>query len=1019
MLKFLLKRPIAVSMSFIAILLLGIVAIGRLPISLMPDVDIPQLTIKINYPQAAASEMESTIITPIRRQLIQLTTLEDIHSESKDGQGIIRLQLHYGSNINLAYIEANEKIDWIMGHLPKDMDRPQVIKASASDLPVFYLNISMKTQQTAQSFMDMSQFASRVIGKRLEQLPAVAMVDISGLEQAQISIIPDQQKMESLGIDFQDLEQTILKNNLEFGSLNIKDGYYRYQVRFASQLNDKRDIEEIYLPITGKLIQLKDIAEVKLLPQERKGAVLYNGTPALSLAIIKQSDAKIYEMEEHLQELITIFEKDYPNIRFDITQDQTLLLDYSIANLRQSLLWGAALAFLVMFFFLKDFRAPWLIGVSIPASIIISLLAFHLIGISLNIISLSGLILGIGMMIDNSIIVIDNISQYRDRGENLFNACRKGTNEVIKPMLSSVLTTCAVFLPLIFISGIAGALFYDQAVAVSVGLLVSFAVSITLLPVYYRLFYKEEKSGRMDRMVARLSGINYEALYEKGLKLCFRHQMISTLIFSFLTLSGVLLFFHLKKERMPGLEQKEFVVQLNWNERIHMDENKNRVIGLIKTLGPQAKVHTEWIGVQDYALNKQNDLSQQEALIYINTATEEERKMVEQQVQAFLQSNYPEAAYQFKPPANLFEQVFASNEAPLSLRLSFNQLEEHQEIKQFKRMQQQFIQLFPNKVQAQEISHSQLELRVNPAKVKAYGLDHEKIYYQLRNLFNHSQVSSLRNNSTYIPILIGEKPESVYHLIQSNHIKNEAGDTYPLSELIEIKHIHGFKKIEAGKEGSYLPIHMEVEESDIKEIQAKSEELLKVYPEVNYSWTGSIFQNQSLMKSLGFILLISLLLLYFILAAQFESLTQPLIVILEVPIDIGGAFIFLWIFGGTINLMSAIGIIVMAGIIINDSILKIDTINRLRREEGYGVLRAISVAGQRRLKPILMTSITTILALIPILFSSGLGADLQKPLALAVIGGMGIGTIVSLYFIPLMYYWGSAGKNNRNTVETH
>ena len=1005
MVRFLLSRPIAVTMTFIAILLLGMVSIGLLPVSLMPDISIPEVTVQMNYKNASARVLENSVVSPIRRQLMQVAHLEDIHSETRDGSGIIRLKLAYGSDINLAYIEVNEKIDRAMSSLPRDMPRPKVIKASASDLPVFHLNLSLKQEGDEQKFMELSEFADAVIRKRIEQMPKVAMVDLTGRSFQEILIVPNKSQMKSLGLSLKDLERLIQKNNVDFGNLTIRDGYYQYSIRFSSRLRNKKDIEELYLKTGDRVIQLKDLAQVKTIAQPRKGLVLINGQEGISLAVIKQSDARLQEMEEELKEMLGIFEKDYPEIAFEISQDQTRLLDYSINNLKQSLIWGAGLAFLIMFFFLKDFKAPWLIGVSIPASLIISLLFFYLLGLSLNIISLSGLVLGIGMMIDNSIIVIDNIAQFRERGEKLFSACVKGTNEVIRPLLSSVLTTCAVFIPMIFISGIAGAMFYDQALAVAIGLFVSLLVSISLLPVYYRLFYLKERNGRMDRLVFKLSGLNYEKLYEKGLRFIFRNQLVSCLFFSLLIIIGLVLIVKMEKSRLPKVEQHELMLQVDWNARIHVDENKKRVKELLALVVDSIQLSSALVGEQQYLLNREQEFSSSESRIYLNVENEKQMHEVQNVLHHYLGEEYPSARIQFYAPPNLFEQIFGDNEAPLVARLSLQKNEAVRQVELLKSLEKDFRMHFSDQLEISQSMQEQLQLTIDPVQLLTYNLDADVVYQKIRTAFNDNQLAVIKENQSFVPIVLGEGQKRISDILNQTFVQNSQGDDYSLSQLIREESRVSLKSIIAGKEGEYLPFNINIKESDLLSSQKTIREICSKYPGTNLSFSGSVFSNRLLMKQLSLVLVISLLLLYFILAAQFESLSQPLIVLLEVPIDIGGALLVLCLSGGSLNLMSLIGIIVMSGIIINDSILKIDTINRLRKEDGYGLIRAISTAGQRRLKPILMTSLTTILALMPFLFTSGLGSDLQRPLAITVIGGMAIGTIVSLYFIPLCYYY--------------
>ncbi|NOU62020.1 efflux RND transporter permease subunit [Marinifilum caeruleilacunae] len=1005
MIKFLLTRPIAVSMTFLAILLLGCVAIGLLPISLMPDVAIPEISVQISHENRSARQLENTVVKTIRRQLLQVPHLEDIKSVTRDGSSFIHMKMAYGSDINLAYIEVNEKIDKCMSLLPKDMTRPKVIKASATDIPVLKLNLSLQKEQNPQQFMELSQFADAVIRKRIEQLSPVAMVDITGRVFPEISIHPDLEKMKAHQISYTDIENLVHNNNIDFGNLMIRDGHYQYNIHFEKSFQNVNDIKNLYFDVDGKVLKLKDIATVELVEQSRKGLAMMNGKETVSLSIIKQADARIQDMKDELQALISNFHEDYPNIEFEISEDQSKLLDYSIENLKQSLLLGASLAFLVMFFFLKDFRAPWLIGVSIPTSLIISLLFFHLLGLSLNIISLSGLVLGIGMMIDNSIIVIDNISQFRQRGENLLQSCIKGTNEVIRPMLSSVLTTCSVFLPLIFISGIAGALFYDQALAVSIGLFVSLLVSISLLPVYYRLFYKHERQGRLDRWVNQLSKLDYTKLYETGLTKVFRNQKLSWFLFLLLLACAITLVISLPKKRLPELTQHEMILRIDWNDRINIDENRRRTEQLIRQI-EQDRVQTSvLIGEQQYLLNRGHELSASESLIYMKVEDSSDINALKKRLKHHLNNYYTECRFYFTSPENLFEQVFADDESPLVARINFRNGNEKEQLIQVKQLQKEFTNAFPGEFNPSQAFQEQVSLEFDPIILMLYKIDINSFYKQLQTAFNHNELDVIRNNQDQVPLVLGDKKSTLYDLINQTKIVNEEGVWYKLNQLVKKQPHESLKSITAGKEGEFVPYALHIDDDQLVSSKNKIKQILSKYKDVDLSFSGSIFANKTLLRQLGLILLISLLLLYFILASQFESFSQPLIVLLEVPIDIGGALLVLWAFGGDLNLMSLIGLIVMSGIIINDSILKIDTINRLRKEKGFGLIKAILVGGQRRLKPILMTSITTILALFPFLFLDGLGAELQKPLAIVVIGGMFIGTLVSLYFVPLCYYY--------------
>jgi multidrug efflux pump subunit AcrB len=674
MVKFLLTRPVAVTMSFIAVLFLGMVSLQRLPVSLMPDIAIPEITVQLSSPNTSARELENSVVQHLRRQLMQVNHLEDIHSETTDGLATIRLNLEYGTDVNYAFIEVNEKIDMAMNYMPRHVQRPRVMKAGVGDIPVLWLNLSQKKSphkptkndttrignaNAGQAFADLSRFAANVISKRLEQLPEVAMVDISGMAKSGIRVVPDMKKLDAMGLLPEHLEQLIKINNNKLGSLSVKDGQYLYNIRFTSELLDRRDIEEIYFNHNDRVFQLKDIALIEEYALPMKGMVVANGDAVVSMAVIKQSDAQINQMKKSLQRLINQFKKDYPDIAFEVTRDQTLLLDYSINNLKQNLLFGSLLAFIIMFFFLRDFKSPFLIGIVIPLSLLVSLLFFHVLKLSINIISLSGLVLGVGMMIDNSIIVIDNITQHWERNsrfqvsnfkseicnlkpeilnlkpetsnlkseilnlkpeinnqKSLLEACERGTNEIIRPLLSSVLTTCAVFIPLIFLKGIAGALFYDQAMAVTIGLFSSLAVSISVLPVYYLLFYKKGSGFGKSKLLKKFNAIDYAELYEKGFRLVMRNKLATTMVFVLMLVLAAFIFTQLPRTKLPVFEKDELLLSIDWNEAMHPEANRDLTLALVNSVSAYTENYTAMIGEQQFLLDKTAEMGPAGALVY-------------------------------------------------------------------------------------------------------------------------------------------------------------------------------------------------------------------------------------------------------------------------------------------------------------------------------------------------------------------------------------------------------------------
>ena len=395
MLRKLLDRPISVTMILLVFVVLGIVGIGRLPVSLIPDVDIPYVTVQVSAPDLSARELNDAVVTPLRQSLVQIAYLKDIRSEAKDGSATMTLSFEEGQEIDYFYIEVNEKIDRAMGSLPR-IDRPKVFKASATDIPAFYINMTLREE--GGNFLRMSEFAQDVIAKRIEQLPEVAMVDLSGGAAREILVVPDLEVLARLGLSVSQFERSVSSANVTLSNLTIRDGEYHYSVKFQSFAGTCEDRANVYFKAGDRVLQVKDVARVTEQEAPRTGFARSDGRDAVVLAVIKQSEARMAKLKQSIAEQLDIFREDYPQMEFSMSRDQTELLDYSIRNLLLNILMAILLDIVVIFFFMKDLRSPLLVALTIPVSLVISFFVFYAIGLTINIISLSGLLLGVGMM---------------------------------------------------------------------------------------------------------------------------------------------------------------------------------------------------------------------------------------------------------------------------------------------------------------------------------------------------------------------------------------------------------------------------------------------------------------------------------------------------------------------------------------------------------------------------------------------------------------------------------------------
>lgn len=1048
MLKNLLHRPIAVTMILIATVAIGVLSLIYIPVSLMPQIDIPRITVQCVKTGASVTEIEQQMINPLRQQLSQVAGLKDIESQSRIDAGTITMTFEPGADMDILFIEVNEKIDRAMNSLPKDMERPKIIKASAMDIPAFYVDVYYKDKaarakddrsklsgngadadvQEANNMKlaQLSKLVRNVISRRIEQLQQVAMVDISGTVGSEIQCVPDMEKLETIGMSVGDIENAIKSNDIVLGALNVVSGIYRYTIHFDAQILNKEDIENIYFRHQERMMQLKDVCQVIEKPAVRNGVVKHNDKDAISIAVIKQNDAQMEDLQDNINALLNDMKTDYPEVEFMVTRDQTQLLTYSIGNLEWNLVLAAVLACIILFVFKRSWRTPLLIIISIPLSLILTLLCFYVLGISLNIISLSGLILGVGMIVDNAIIVIDNMKDYVQRGdgnEGFDVFIVKRVKEVFFPMLSSVLTTCSVFLPLIFLSGTAGALFYDQAMGVTIALFVSLVVASLVVPVYYYALFKKKhrkvtaKCGtqNISSPLANIDAVLF-ARYAKVEKWTLRNGRLCIGGFFGALLLIAVVFQFIKKEKMPEVAHDDVLINVDWNAGISIDENVRRVNDALNAVKGHIATSTSMVGAQEFILSHTKDITSSEAIIYVRGYSEDGVDSIKKEFEAYVTKHHPDAKVEYEISGNIFDLIFQTDKSDLEIHLSRPE-GGRPNVTESKLYADSLKGMFGDIAFITVPTEMNLQYVANPEMMAYYNVSYGQLYSRLREMVGKSQVYEIASGAQSVPVVVGSDIKKDADDIMAGYVKNNNGVDVPISYLVNVAKVENYKRLFAGTEDEYYPIKVdEIQDRDAEKIMDKCEELNSL----RSSFHGDYFDSREMIYELSVILLVAVMLLYFILAAQFESLVQPLIILSEIVLDVSVVMLILWLLGESLNIMSMIGIVVMSGIIINDSILKVDTINRelrmkmkteelrMKNEEltikNYSLIKSIMIAGQRRLTPIIMTSLTTILALLPFLHKGDMGSALQYPLSLSLIIGMVVGTSVSLFFVPLVYF---------------
>lgn len=866
MLRFLVHRPVAVLLSFLGALVLGLVVGRTLPVGLLPEAPIPQITVQISYPNTSARELEDAVVQPLRNQLLQVGRLEDIESRTRNNDARITLTFAFGTDTDLAFIEVNEKIDQVASLLPRDLERPRVVKANVADIPVLYLSLTPAPDgEAAASPLELSDFARAVVKRRIEQLPQVAFVDLSGYAEPEVAILPRPDLLRAAGLQARDLERIITDNNLELGSILVQDGQYQYNVRFQSALHNPKDIEELYFRHEGRLLQIADVAEVRLQPRTPRGAYRYNDRPGIVLTVRKQADAQLFALQRDFEVLLADLRAQYPQLNFAVTHDQSELLRVSIDNLLGSLGYGALFAFLILFVFFREWRAPLLIGIAVPLALVIAFLGFYFAGLTVNVISLAGLILGVGLMIDNSIIVIENIRQQRRMGYSLSEACVRGGEEVIRPLLSSALTTCSVFLPLVFLSGIAGALFYDQAVSISIALGSSLVVAYVLLPTVMQVVSRQsindspQSGAHNPQLGGHGEGKSGYGWYLKSVDLVLDRRWLTVAVFFAFVGSAVYWMEEIPKERFPQLTRPALEVAIDWNEAIDLQENERRVQGLLGHFDTLVTVSNAFIGEQQFLLSEEEPaLNEVQLVLYQDSLP---LPVFRERLLAYLQQTYPRAVVSARPLRNLFDEIFGAEQPPLVAQVQSARdratpaPDEAAPLLDFLRAEG-----YDSELPAREALYA---IRIQRAEALRYQVPVDQVFSALRTLFSQNNIGTLRSAGRSMPIVVGSRMDSFYRQLNEATVANEGGERLPLRYFIAVDRTEAYKELTAGRAGEVLRLPFDRYEPQLPD---RIRAFLRRDGALTTYFTGQYYDNQRLLRELAVVMAVSLLLLYLILA---------------------------------------------------------------------------------------------------------------------------------------------------------
>ncbi len=1092
------RRPVAVTMFYLTVVLLGAISFSRLAVDLFPDLSFPRLVIWTTYSNVSPEEVERFVSEPIEQNVMQVAGIREVHSVSREGVSLVTLEFNWDADMEYAMLNVRERLDNLRFSLPEQAGRPTILKADPNAEPIMSLAVSGRG-----GLDEVKGLAENVVN-------GVAIATVTGGRERQIQVEVDRATVEALGISLRQVQTALSQANRVATGGTINRGRFKWYLRPVGDFQSIDDIQEVVVVRRGdRLVRVRDIAEVSDGWKERDNLTRFDGNEAIGLLIQKEAGSNTSRVSAAVLEVLGQLREEYPGMNVAIAFDQAEFVNDAISNVILSIVAGGVLAFLVLFFFLHDVRNPINIGLAIPISIIATFTLLYFAGISLNMMSLGGLALGVGLLVDNSIVVLENIFRHREGGEDRFEAAAVGAREVAMAVTASTLTTISVFLPIVFVEGVAGQLFRDQALTVAFSLLASLIVSLTLLPMLASRFLhlesfvearRQAETERAERVEARRSpqsasgpqtgivepagggrrrllralawpfrqagrglwwlavrvglllrwagrrlgrgsiallrgtGSGFQALsapffagfdrfffrfsrrYHALLEWALDHRGRVVAFAALLLMATVWAGTRLERRLMPEVDQGEFSIDLvmpagtsleatvataamleGWLLEMPDTQHVFMNAGLIRGESAMGRLDT--------------DLNTVSMRVRLHPHRRRSTAAVVAELRA-RQNELLGAEVTFETGENTFSQILGTSPADLAVKVRGLDLSRLQEMSREVEGLLLGVEGLKDIHVDFQVGKPEIRLSVDRRVAETYGLAVDDVVAIIAATIKGEVATEFQDFDRKVEVLVREAEADRTSLQQVLDMGvpvglSGSGDGHrvPLRELVDWQYTTGPNEVRRESQNRQISVFASVQgrrlDETIAEVSARVRELeLPTGYEVVVGGVNEEMDRsfRSLFMALG----LAVLLVYMILAAQFESLLHPFTIMFSVPMALVGCVVALWIAGAGLNIMSLVGTVVLVGIAVNDAIIKVDFINQLRRA-GRSLRAAIVEAGHYRLRPIMMTTTTTVLGLTPMAMGIGAGSELRSPLAVAVIGGLLSATLLTLVVIPVVY----------------
>lgn len=986
------KRPVTTLMIFLLVLVLGIVAITRLNVDLLPQMTFPVATVMTTYEGVGPQEIENLVTKPLEGVLGTVANVERITTLSAAGQSTALLEFAWGTDMDFALLDVREKIDLVKGFFPDEVSDPLVFKFDSSMLPVISLALSGNSDLEG-----LKKLADEEIKPAIERLNGIASVEVSGGLVPLIKVEVDPIKLQAYGLTLQTITQLLQAENLNLPGGTVEAGNLELIVRTTGEFERIEQIENLNLTTSrGAIVKLKEVATVTAGYKEISSMVLFNGQPAVAISVQKETDANtVNTVRKVLRELDRIQQELPAGIQLEIVMNQADFIQFAIDNLKSNALFGGMLAVAILFVFLRNIASTLIIGISIPISIITTFVLMYFGKLELNMMTLGGLALGVGMLVDNAIVVLENIYRYRDEGYDLKEAAVEGSSEVGMAIVASTLTTVVVFLPVAFMGGMTAQIFKELALTVTFSLLASLFVAQTLVPMLCSkfLYVKRGKQGRAVAVEAKAGRKDRLRWYRNWLAWSLQHRKTVIFFVLFLLVISFFMLFRLGAEFIPAMDQGIITVQVQMAKGTLLRETEQvvRRVEAAITQCPEVRMVS-------------TSISGDQASLTIQLAEKQQRTRNADQVAEEIRTRIgriPGAEIQVQATALSF-----SGGKPISIKLKgpdFAQLE---------KISADLVSIIQQVEGTREVESSldqgrpELQVRIDRERASALGLNAYTIASYIRTAIAGTTATTYKVNGEEYDVVVSLKKNEqgipgLYQLM----IPTPLGAQVPLREVATLQVVEGPLVITREDQERVVTVSAALTGRDLNSATMEINQKVQAYPlPAGYSISlgGEAEEMYNAFRDLLLALLLAVIFVYMIMAAQFESLRQPFIIMFTVPLGFIGVVWALAIGKLPMSVPAMLGIIMLAGIVVNNGIVLVDYVNILRRR-GYPVEEALQMAGPTRFRPIMMTALTTILGLVPMAIGTGDGAELQAPMAMAVIGGLTVATFLTLIVVPVFY----------------